>query len=369
MAQDLSGTAAQGKKRRWLGTVAAATVLAGALLFAYARYGRSSGEAGAALLEAMPTDATAVTYVDLHALRQTPFFAELASWAPRPATDSDYAQFVAETGFDYERDLDRVAVAITKSGAGTSLLAVAEGRFDRKKILSLAARNGSSEKRDGREIWSMNVPGSPKRIALVFLGDRRIALTDDPDLSRFFRKAPADGDGAEWQKRFRRLAGSPVFAAIRQEAGSAEALARSAPGSLRSPQLVTLLKQVEWITVAGKPEQDRLRVVVEGESRTEEPARRLGEVLNGLMVLAEDGLNQPATRQQLDPQTRLAYLDLIKTAEVTQVDRGRTKSVRLVFDVAPQFLKVARLPSPAPETARPPSGAPPGRKPGTRKAD
>jgi hypothetical protein len=44
----------------------------------------------------------------------------------------------------------------------------------------------------------------------------------------------------------------------------------------------------------------------------------------------------------MDPQTREAYLELLQSTEVTSMDRGTTKSVRVVLSVTPKFLAIAR---------------------------
>jgi len=123
---------------------------------------------------------------------------------------------------------------------------------------------------------------------------------------------------------------------------------------------------LQWITIAGKPENDRLRVISEGECATESTARQLADVLNGVVILAEGGLNDPKTRQQLDPAIREAYLDLLKSAEVSKVDRGDTKSVRLVFEITPGFLEAARKAQPVSPNSTPssprPAKTPPPRK-------
>src|SRR5205085_4395645 len=169
-----------------------------------------------------------------------------------------------------------------------------------------------------------------------------IALTDDADLGIYLGASKRRGGVAEWRSRFERLAGSPVFAVIRQDGA---ALAAQAPGGLRSPQLSTLLDQLQWITLAGKPENDRLRVVAEGES-TEATARQLVDLLNGVVILAQLGLNDAPTRQQLDPAAREAYLQLLQTADVSKIDRGDSKSVRVVFEITPQLLETARRAAP-----------------------
>jgi hypothetical protein len=77
----------------------------------------------------------------------------------------------------------------------------------------------------------------------------------------------------------------------------------------------------------------------------------LSEVLNGLLVLAQAGLSDQKMRQQLQPDVREAYLEMLKSADVSQIDRGETKSVRLMFDLTPKFLEAARAAMPIPPVA------------------
>jgi len=82
--------------------------------------------------------------------------------------------------------------------------------------------------------------------------------------------------------------------------------------------------------------------------------------LNGVLVLAQAGLSGPKTRQQLDPRIRDAYLELIKGADVSRLDRGETKSVRVVFDITPKLLAAATIAVPSAPTS--PAAAIPTRK-------
>src|SRR5713226_3715528 len=111
--------------------------------------------------------------------------------------------------------------------------------------------------------------------------------------------------------------------------------------SSRWISLSALLDQLLWITLAGKPENDRLRIVAEGECAAESTARQLADMLNGVVILAESGLNDARTRRGLDPAMREAYLELLKTADVSKLDRGNTKSVRLIFEITPNLLEAA----------------------------
>jgi hypothetical protein len=346
------------KKRKWIGLAAAVVVLGAAVFFGYRKYAAHSGPARDELLSLMPAEASAVIFADFGELRQAPFLAQLFAWAPKPQSDPDYAQFVNETSLNYERDLDRIAIAVEKRGENSILFAILDGKFDRQKISAYALKEGSAVKTSGREIFSVPASGTAKKISFAFLKNDRIALANDSNLAVFLDAKKRPEDALEWRSRFERLAGSPVFAVIRQDAALGAALAAQAPGGIRSPQLSTLLDQLQWITLAGKPENDRLRIVAEGESTVESTARQLADVLNGVVILAEGGLNDAKARQQLDPAMREAYLELLKSADVSKLDRGDTKSVRLVFEITPGFLEAARKTPPAtldsvPRTTRP----------------
>lgn len=353
------------KRRTWVG-LTAIVILCACAFFGYRKWDASSGASREELLVLMPSDASAVFFADFDELRQAPFLAAIYAWAPKPLADADYAQFVKETGFDYERDLHRLALAILKRGQDSSLIAVVDGKFDRQKISAYARKNGSSAKTGGREIFSVTLTGSSKKISFTFLKNDRIVLTNDADINVFLDAKKRSEDAAEWRTRFERLAGSPVFAVIRQDAAAGTAMSSQAPGGLRSPQLSALLDQLQWITLAGRPDNDRLRVAAEGECSAETTARQLADMLNGVVILAQAGLNDAKTRQQLDPAAREAYLELLRGADISKLDRGDTKSVRVLLEITPAILEAARrapLTSPGSAPAKPlPEKAPASRK-------
>jgi hypothetical protein len=370
-------------KRTTILTTAALLLLAIVALLAYQIWHRNEISDRSAMLAAMPSTASTIFFADLAELRQSPFLAQLYAWAPKPQIDPEYAQFLRDTGFDYERDLDRIAIASIKTPQQSVLFAIADGRFDRKKIVVYASQSGSHEKQAGHEVFCIPItaPGSAtsapsdpnanstalddaaaKKISITFLSNTRIAIATSPNLGAFLTKPATNQDAADWRERFDRLAGSPIFAVLRQDAAPGTALTLHAPGGLQSPQLASLLDHLQWISAAGKPEGDHLRVVTEGESADDGSARQLADMLNGIFLMAQAGLNGPKTRSQLDPQSRDAYLELLKTADVSRIDRRETKSVRLVFDLSPSFLTAARTTLPIAAPIAPPPAAAPRRK-------
>jgi len=334
-------------KKRWIFSIAAALFLAGVGLYSYQR-GGDLNATRSGMLSLMPAESCAVVYADIADVRSSGFAAELYNWAPRPQIDPDYARFLHDTGFDYERDLDRVAIAFIKHENATTVFAIADGRFDRKRIETFIAPSGSRVNRDGHELFFVPSSSGSRKVAVTFLRADRIALTDDADLSALLAHTATGEDARQWRERFERLAGSPIFAVLRQDALTGAALAAHAPGGLQSPQLASLLGQLLWVTIAGKPEGDRLRLVAEGEYGDDRTARQLNDVLNGILLLAQAGLNGPDTRRELDPQLRETYLEILRGADVARIDRGETKSVRVIFDVTPKFLAAAGALAPVP---------------------
>src|SRR5260370_4495920 len=229
------------KKRAWIGLAAVVCVWARATFFGYRKWGVQNGSAREEALALMPTEASGVLFADFGELRRAPFVAQLYAWVPKPQADADYEQFVKETGFDYERDLDRAAIAVNKRGQDSTLFAILDGKFDRQKISAYALKDGAATSTGGREIFSVPVAGSADKISFAFMRNDRIALTNDSNLAAFLDAKKRPEQVAEWRARVERLAGSPIFAVVRQDAALGAALAAQAPGGLRPPHVATLL--------------------------------------------------------------------------------------------------------------------------------
>ncbi len=375
-------------KKSKLVLLAIALLVAAVLIFALLRW-RSSHRPGRdeilnTLLEHAPKGTLGIVYVDVAELRQSPFAQKLFAWAPKPQADPDYARFIQDTGFDYERDLDRVAYAAGKRGSQSTWFAVAEGTFDRKKLTAYLAKVATVQTGNGHDVFSFapsggatssGAPGNvttapPPQLFLSFIADGRVAATNDPDLGTLLAQKSPSGDSPEWQTHFTRLAGSPVFIVVRQDAATVNSLAAQTPGGLQSPELAALFAQLNWLTLAAQPQPDDLRIVAEGESSSDTVTHQLSDMLNGLLILAQTGLNDPKARAQISPQARDAYLDMLKSAEITRIDRQDAKAVRVVFEITSEFLNTASLPRPAaPQADAPPATtAPPADQPGKHSA-
>lgn len=321
-----------------------AALLIAALLFTAHYWPETQSSSRQQLLQFVPPDSTAVVFLHFDEFRQSPFLEKIYSWAPHPDEDSEYKQFVRDTGFSYERDLKAAVVAISNQGTKTSLLVVVDGRFDRKKIEAFLTRAGTSAQQGKLKVFSVNDAGAhEKPVSLAFLSDNRIALTDAPSLAAQLASA-ASNNHAEWNSRFDRLAGTPIFAVVHQDPVMHKALDSAAPGGFRSPQLSALLEQLQWISIAGKPDGQELRAVAEGECQSELESAQLRDMLEGVLLLAQNGLHDRRLRQQMNADEREAYLEILQGAEVQKIDRGEWKTVRVALSITPKFLDLARTP-------------------------
>lgn len=286
-----------------------------------------------ALVDLAPPNSDLLLYVDFIALRASPFLKELTAVAPPVTIDRDYAAFVRATGFDYTRDLDRVLLAI---GPGTpgSRVVVAEGRFDAAKIRAYALRLGKLEQGNRAEVYV--VPGDTfgGAVSMVFLAPDRIALAENADVTRVFApKATLAGSDADMRARIARVAGAPVFGI-----GKVGVVPENfSVGGLRSEQLANLVRSVRWVTVAARPDGNRLRLLADGECGTAENAEQLAGTLDGLRLLGEASLADPKTRQRMQPQAAQALDALLRSAQISREGRR----VRLLFELTLEMLRAA----------------------------
>lgn len=316
------------------------TALLGAAWLYYHSATGSSQSSREDLLTVLPADSTSVVYVDLKELRESSFLKQILAWAPRPAADEEYTKFVQATGFDYERDLDRMALSFGGAPQNPKTVAIAEGRFDQKKMEAYTAHFGNLKTSSGKTIYAVTLSNPARTVYFTFLGTNRVEICNDATC--FFRPAGKNPSAEGWREHFTRLAGTPLFGVMRQDSPWLSELSQQGPGGWRSPQLATLLSQLQWVSVGAKPDGEDLRLVAEGESSNETIIRELNDMLSGLLILAQAGLDDPKSSKKLDPNLREAYQTLLKTAEVQKQVRGSSQSVRLILEVTPELLESAR---------------------------
>src|SRR5271169_5125453 len=115
-------------------------------------------------------DSDAVFYVNLEPIRL------LTDLGKKPPKDRDpqYQDFVNQTGFEFERDLDKVAFAIHRGGTSdgksdeTRYSEIFQGHFDGTRVSQyLRKLAGSVESYHGLDIYIIPLDGRTVRVVLL----------------------------------------------------------------------------------------------------------------------------------------------------------------------------------------------------------
>jgi hypothetical protein len=125
------------QKNPWavLALIAAGTLIC---LYALDRYQHRFVQSTKDLIELLPRSNATVFYAEVNTLRRAGILS-LLTGSNRP-TEAEYASFVQTTHFDYSRDLDAVAGAVS----GDNVLLALQGRFDWVRIRTYVQQQGGT---------------------------------------------------------------------------------------------------------------------------------------------------------------------------------------------------------------------------------
>jgi hypothetical protein len=297
------------------------------------------------ILSLLPRQAPYVIYADVDALRGSAFLNRLIALAPTPNEDPDYVEFVRSTGFDYSRDLDRVAIAISPTTPLPTVVTIAEGRFDQQKIIAYALRTGKAEQHDGHATYVLPSSVSGGEVTVRFVAANRIELVSRPRGNSAAAANSGDTAGAEMKDRINRVAGSPLFAVVRMDSVPKDATI----GTFRIDAITAALQGVKWLTLSASGRDQNLSVALQGECDSVLDATQLNLALGGLRAMARVFLSEPATRKQFTPQGAIALTKLVKQADISATG----KRVQIAVSLTPEILDGLAAPTPAPKQSGP----------------
>jgi hypothetical protein len=316
--------------------------IAGAvLLYSGLRRGEAAQASPAAeLFSELPAGAPTLVYADLAAIRASSFYKRRPDHGPIAMPDRDYADFVQSTGFNFEKDLDRVAMAAWPLEPGQEknkpseqkIILVAEGRFDQRKIRDYATRKGKIDRQQGHDVFQFSNTARPGVSSLTFLNDHRVAIVEGPSIAQLLEHRGESSASDPARQRAARVEGAAVFVITR----APTVPGNSSPGGAQASQLLSMAKSVQWITLAARPEGDNLRLSLEGECLTATDARQLQSALQLLRMLGQAGLESPKTRKSMDPATLGVAETLLKSADVS----ATAERVRILVELTPDILKL-----------------------------
>jgi hypothetical protein len=133
------------------------------------------------ILSLVPAQATTIFAADINALRATPVYAAWQQHSANHKHDAEYDQFLAQTGFDIERDVQAVTAAAWKNGEQPEFLAIvtaqyaaaAVAAFLKDKGVGVETYNGielllpaSKHQKPGADypVVALEIPGRPNTI-------------------------------------------------------------------------------------------------------------------------------------------------------------------------------------------------------------
>jgi len=312
------------------------------------------------ILSQLPTDAPVIAYVDVAALRKlqnSPLAAVLGLTSPGSQADREYAAFVRDTGFDYQRDLDHAGIAMWPAGFGTPnnvlgddrVISIADGRFDQQKIKAYALRTGKATTNGAHEV--LEVAGNPP-VSVEFLSPTRIGLASGKNAAALLAAIDTSGSAPRdpvLQSRIERVAGAPIFAVARTSRLPASFYANFH----NAPQLEGLIRSIQSLTLAGQPDGDNLKIGVDAESDSMKNAMQISFLLDTGRMAGSMALSTPDAKRQMTREQIVFLNALLSDTKVTY----RDKLVRLNFTITRDMLASApsrTTAAPAPSAKIPP---------------
>ncbi|MFZ0039232.1 MAG: hypothetical protein WAK91_17540 [Candidatus Acidiferrales bacterium] len=297
------------------------------------------------VLSLLPPGAPVIAFGDISALRSSPFAADLDALGPAPDQEKDYRDFMRDTGFDYSRDLDKFAVDVwidTKhplpdGSPRVSLVAIADGRFDRAKISAYALRTGKISKHGDTDVYEVPMGTPGEKFSFAFLSPGRMALAQSASLDPVFSRSSSMSLDAGTRDRISRVTGATFFAVAKTD-DLPKAIAIS---GLQSGQLNRIVKSIRGLTLAGHPDGNKLVVAAEADCDSMTDALQLSALLDTLRWLGRAALADPKTREQMRPEDAAALDRILKVASVSRDSHW----VRVRADIPPDILKSSPAPS------------------------
>lgn len=252
--------------------------------------------------------------------------------APSVTKDADYATFVNATGFNYETDLDQIAVVTDPATQGNTAQVVAQGNFDEQKIAAYAQSKGKLTAKSGSHQYEFMADNPPRKMTMEFLSANRLRVTStNPGGSGSAAKGTDATAPIPMSEHIARVNGSAFFIVFHVDGMKGMNAANTGP--IQSPQVAALLRSIQWVTLTGNPEASDLRISIEGDCDTAANAQQLAAGLNTLKMMAPMFLSQSNANQngqpQISPQVSTAISGLISSLQISNDDTRAKLSLLL----------------------------------------
>jgi hypothetical protein len=314
-------------------------------------------------------EADAVLYVNLGLIRLgTP-----VPQIPEVTREADYAAFVRETGFEFERDLDDVALAVHSvpppppqpgtppSGPPPLPYRTSEifvGRFHSERLSAYLKKLAASSERHGdSDIYNIPYEGRTVRVALLGVDMVAVSNEEDPGvmhgiMDRYHALAGPVGGPGLVREHYGRIPLGSVAWAIGRIPATQPGAAAGGPDAMGMVQHVAGGSTV----VASVRYTGSIQFRVEAVTASEPEAKQLGEGVGMLLALFR-GAGPSVQGEGPDPDVK-AFFDSI---EIRQEEQSLVVTATLP---ARALQKVLAQP---PASPAPPPAVPEAKKPAPRR--
>jgi hypothetical protein len=249
-------------------------VLAAGLLAAaggFFWYKQSQGNADAfKLVQMLPREGGMVAYVDFAELRAAGLLTALSKASEEP----DYRKFVEQSGFDYTRDLEAVAVSFLNGEE----FGAARGKFDWKRLAAYAAAQGGSCK---DSLCSLPASKPESFISFYPLRSNVLAIAVSHDASAASKIDPPHGSSVFLDS------GAVAFSAVGSEFEAGKSLPAGAQAFL-SP--LSKARRVAFYAGQAGRGSPNLELRLDAECLTQESAEELAKQLTKTTELLKNML-------------------------------------------------------------------------------
>jgi hypothetical protein len=291
-------------------------------------------------------------YINLQWIRRLNAVSQL----PPVSHDPEYERFIQETGFQFERDLDRAAIAVHytdfRTGAAwpdqPRFTEVFEGNFHAGRLTAYLRKMAHSvEAYRSVEIFSIPLENRTVRVAMLGVGTVAASNHDDPQVIRGMidrsRKLASPFGGPSFLRQYYRFV--PSNLPVPTLAWAIVRIPKSSPGLPLSRGIWSLLFPRQGVIVASARYLRAFNLRAEAFMDSEEDARRVTQQVSTFLNVfhaAEDSAAAPGSDADVK-----AFFDSLKIEQ--QDDRAVLTAI-----LPPGFLKKALA---EPPEATPPSGS------------